>query len=1503
MRGKIYRIFSLFLAAVIWFTSVDMTALASQVTAEQSLEQKEEPTLEVKPEPSAELTEEPEIESTEEPVIVPTATPIEDPSVVPTVEVTSEPSQPPAETEAPSEDVEADAGATSEGNETTEATEVPGTESMETATSEETCLVTFDAMGGLCDVTEKEVVIGEAYGILPEASRAYYQFDGWFTDPEEGEQITEESIVEPIEQVSKEIAEEERNSITLYAHWSYMYKVAKPQTDAGKYDAIYPDTQIQLFTATRDAQIYYTFEDTIGENVNAENGILYDQYITLEKTGTLYAVAAKEHYENSDVLKYSFNVQDDADGWLDVTEEDCLIMGFETANDVPKELWMVGVTDSAYTGEKITFPNIRVFHGKKLLKAGEGYTVKYSKNTNAGTATVTVTGKGIYSGSIMQRFEITPLDISAGSTEDVTLSYNAKVQKGKTKVTFLLNDKEIVLEEGVDYTILYPGTDSTLEDYDANAFKAVRETPYTAIVEGKGNYKGNLTFDQTIIERILLSKVTAGEVSAKKYTGKELCPKVALTYKKKTLKEGVDYTLTYENNINTGTATILVTGIGTYAGEKSVKFKITGTSLSKVSFTGLKTTVKYDGSAKEQPDAYFYVGKKSNKLTVGKDYTVTYKNNVNIGTATVTYKGIGAYSGSVKKTFKITGASLADVKIANIPAVEYEVTAKKPVPEVTYQGAPVIGIEKSEYDALAPEERTLYGYVYTYSKNIKPGTATIKLTGVNNFSGTVKKTFTIKAWDIRKDYVFEQPSEVNSNRVRVKYPSELPYAKGGVTRKPSVYFEKADGGYTCLKEGVDYTCTIKNGTKPGTATLVITGKGNFTGTIKNTFKIIAADLADTTITNKDVVYQKKAGNFKKAFVLTDTNKKKLEAGVDYEKKMVYTYETDAQIQQFTDAKKKKTTSLVRRKGEAVQNADIVPVGTLIRVTIAGKGYYKDTVKEEIYKISKADISKAEITVKKLTYEGSWQTRPTKDLITIKLGKTVLENGDYRIVDYSWPSKLNEKGWIDLQGVGNYGGTKRVTYQFKSRSMNYQINYDKNAEGVTGTMKKSSTPYGGKLPENTYKKSGYIFAGWSTTPDGVSGKIFADKGKYLPDLEKPIYGYQVTLYAQWKPIVYKVTYKLNGGKNHADNIKTYTIEDAAFELLEPTRKGYEFQGWYTDSKFSKSKKITTLAGGTKGNKTLYAKWKATVIEPVPVPASYLNVLDFGAVAGDGIDDATAFEEAIKQASANAASGGINTVYVPAGTYDIRPGDANNDPEPGICLKSNVNLVMDNKAVLKAMGSSYASYCIISAKYVSNITITGGKIAGERSRHKGSGGEAGHGVALFGTSNVTISNMSISANWGDGIYLGTQKVRQADNSQKSVGCKEIDIINCEIFENRRSNISIVDADNVLVDNCLIYAAHGTAPQCGINIEPNSDASGDKICRNITVQNTAITPYQNKTNDPAYICFMTHYNPYNPNYVTGDNILLKNCTINGYVGNYSGTNFKLQNTKIKGPYVNLR
>ena len=154
-------------------------------------------------------------------------------------------------------------------------------------------------------------------------------------------------------------------------------------------------------------------------------------------------------------------------------------------------------------------------------------------------------------------------------------------------------------------------------------------------------------------------------------------------------------------------------------------------------------------------------------------------------------------------------------------------------------------------------------------------------------------------------------------------------------------------------------------------------------------------------------------------------------------------------------------------------------------------------------------------------------------------------------------------------------------------VSYSIQYNGN-KATSGSMRTQTglrydTSY--QLLRNTFKKKGYIFTGWNTKKNG-KGKSYADKAtvKGLSDKADDT----VTLYAQWKKATYKITYKLNGGKNNKKNPSKYTVSTKTITLKAPTKKGYTFLGWFTDSKFKK--KITRIKNGSTGNKKLYAKWR-------------------------------------------------------------------------------------------------------------------------------------------------------------------------------------------------------------------------------------------------------------------------------------------------------------------------
>ena len=111
------------------------------------------------------------------------------------------------------------------------------------------------------------------------------------------------------------------------------------------------------------------------------------------------------------------------------------------------------------------------------------------------------------------------------------------------------------------------------------------------------------------------------------------------------------------------------------------------------------------------------------------------------------------------------------------------------------------------------------------------------------------------------------------------------------------------------------------------------------------------------------------------------------------------------------------------------------------------------------------------------------------------------------------------------------------------------------------------------------REGYIFSGWYTNANYTGNKITNTSA-----LKE-----NVSLYAKWTKSTYNISYILNKGTNNSSNPKTYDI-DTKFTLKNPTRKGYSFSGWYTNSKYTGSKITNTSV--LKGNVSLYAKWTKT-----------------------------------------------------------------------------------------------------------------------------------------------------------------------------------------------------------------------------------------------------------------------------------------------------------------------
>ncbi len=122
----------------------------------------------------------------------------------------------------------------------------------------------------------------------------------------------------------------------------------------------------------------------------------------------------------------------------------------------------------------------------------------------------------------------------------------------------------------------------------------------------------------------------------------------------------------------------------------------------------------------------------------------------------------------------------------------------------------------------------------------------------------------------------------------------------------------------------------------------------------------------------------------------------------------------------------------------------------------------------------------------------------------------------------------------------------------------------------------------KLPKNALTRYGYTFAGWSTKADGMVE--FEDESVYTMGADS-----EVTLYAIWSPITYKITYELKGGET--ENITEYSIETGEFSLSAPTRAGYTFTGWSGSNLTGENNLTVTIADGTYGALSFVAHWQA------------------------------------------------------------------------------------------------------------------------------------------------------------------------------------------------------------------------------------------------------------------------------------------------------------------------
>lgn len=564
---------------------------------------------------------------------------------------------------------------------------------------------------------------------------------------------------------------------------------------------------------------------------------------------------------------------------------------------------------------------------------------------------------------------------AAAVTNCTVSGLTAKTYTGKAQTqSITVKYRNKTLKNGKDYTVSYQN--------NINAGTAY------VIIKGKGSYSGTVKRSFTIKPAIIYKQCTFYKIASQYYTGSQIKPVPKIKNGTTTLKNGTDFTLTYQNNVNKGTAKVYIKGKGNYSGSCSLTFSITARPVSTLKIT--VPSVTYNGKAQKPAVTVKY---NNYKFKNGTDYTLSYKNNTKIGTATVTVKGKGKLSGTKSVTFKINAKPIKNAVITYNNSLTYNGSTLSPAVTVKYGNATL----KKNTD-----------YTVAYSNNVNAGTGTITITGKGIYGGSVKKTFTIKKLGISASAVSGTGNKV--------------YTGSSIKPVPAVKV----GGRT-LKNGTDFTVSYKNNTEPGTATLKVTGKGNYSGSVSKTFKITARAINDVEVTVPDTVF----------------------TGEQVRPDVVVSYGS----YQF-----------INNSDYTLSFKDNVNIGTA-SVVVTGKNHLSGS-RTVTFPIEKADISSTEIAVKNATFTGS----AVKSGVDVRLGNVTLKEGTHYTLSYK--NNVNAgTAQVTISGKGSLEGA--VTKDFTIA----KADISKASISASGTY----APDGVKITINakfgnyTLKNSDYSFA--------------------------------------------------------------------------------------------------------------------------------------------------------------------------------------------------------------------------------------------------------------------------------------------------------------------------------------------------------------------------------------------------------------------------------------------
>lgn len=573
--------------------------------------------------------------------------------------------------------------------------------------------------------------------------------------------------------------------------------------------------------------------------------------------------------------------------------EKTVYINFEIQPKSADDVKISDIPNQTFTGQPI-IPTLTVKDGDKTLVFEKDYIVTCTKNVHVGTADAIITFIGNYIGNKDIKFAIVPKDVNeTGDGREVSITsipdqeYTGKNVTPALDVVYRDGDYVTVLKQGTDYNVTYSDN-------------IVRGTA-SVVLEFIGDFKGTKTTTFQIVPK-KVENLTFEPIEDVVYTGVEQTPALVIKNGDIILEEGKDYVVSYTNNVVVGTAQAIIVFsdfegcVGNYTGSKTMEFTILPKQAEEctVKFAIPNQIYSYTGGV-IKPEVIVTDGEKV--LLEGTDYTVTYDYDKNVGKKEIQVDFKGNYAGTSVVEFSVISKSItaADLIIEGVQDFIYNGVEK--LPEITIMD-----------QSLGQLLRAGVDYIVKFIDNIFAGIARIQiefLEGGNYIGETILKFFTINA----------------RTTEHVEIGDILPQRYTGNAITPELEIVDTEANITLVK-GTDYTVEYKNNIKEGTATAVVTFKGNFTGEpMSKTFTII--NPVPTSITSSTFSVNQSNGYISK--ITAGTTVSKLWSGLN-EKDYVVIMDKNGNIATGETVLATGMTAVIMDEGTVVKKYSIVVTG-------------------------------------------------------------------------------------------------------------------------------------------------------------------------------------------------------------------------------------------------------------------------------------------------------------------------------------------------------------------------------------------------------------------------------------------------------------------------------------------------------------------------------------------------------------------------------------------------